>query len=616
MAEDRKDQPAGTQPADAQGAGSAIPNRDRRREPPTIDARPGDVKVIVTPVDQGKPTQASPATAGSPPGASATPAPSVSNPSGAGKDASGPANSPSPASVTAGTAPARADAAKPVTPSPDMSKPDGAKPEAGKSPAGSLPGAKSDSTKPEPAKSEPSKETAGKPASSTTPPKTADAASSPPARRSAGIGALLLSSVAGAAIALGGGYALLSTQYYSAREVDGKLADGAAKSVAGISSTISDGQKKLEDQAGKLNSAVDAVSKRVAALEAQTKKMSGDFDAMVKSAQSLQPVSSQPPAASASPADAAQTARWGELETRIAALEKALAGPKTEVRASDPDVQPPAPAATATSSVAPAVVAQVAEIAQRLKAMESRPEAKPADLAPLQSRLQELEKQLAPLAAKIAPLEQKITPLEQKFAPLEAALAQNQASLRDALGGQTKAVEAGREKADAAALAVITRSLADALASGAPFANLLKAAQALGADSDAAKVLEKNAIKGIPPAAALAAQFAPLGTAIAESENKPSPNASLTEKLAASASRLVRIRPADDTTEETTPALIARIGAALRAGRFEEAQALFQKIPEAQRAPANTWAASIRERIEADRAISTISNAALARLSR
>ncbi len=614
MAEDRKDQPAGTRADESQGAGSAIPNRDRRREPPTIDARPGDVKVIIAPADQGKPTQTSPAGAASPaaPSSSASPAP---DPGDGKKDADGSsASATAPASAIGGPAPAKADLSKPETAKPDLPKPDAEKPESGKSSTTSALGSKPVLTQPVPAKSEPPKDAAGKPVSPAATSKTIEAPAAANARRSAGIGALLLSSVAGAAIALAGGYALLSTQYYSAREVDTKLADGAAKSVAGINSTITDGQKKLDDQTSKLSVTVDAVSKRLAALEAQTKKLNSDVETLAKNAPSSQPAAAQPPPPPA--ADSGQIAPLGEFETRIAALEKALAGPKTEVRISDPDVPPPAPAAAALPSVAPAIIAQVAEISQRLKAMESRPEAKPADLAPLQNRLQELEKQLAPLADRIGPLEQKIAPLEQKVAPLEAAVAQTQASIRDALGGQTKAVESGREKADAAALSVIARSLNDTLANGAPFANLLKAAQALGADPNAVKSLEKFAAKGVLPAAGLAAQFAPAGTAIAENENKPNANATLTEKLAASASRLVRVRPADDSTEETIAALVARIGAGLRSGRLEEALALFQKIPEAQRAPANAWESALRERIEADRAVATISNAALARLSR
>lgn len=520
MAEDRKDQsqsgPKAASPSETPGAGSAIPNRDRRREPPIIDAKPGDVQEV------------KPATTGE---AAKTAAEAVKQPV--------------------------ENAAKPAS---EPLKP----PESAKAPA-----AAASAQKPKDA-----------PGNSAVP-----ATTTPRPRAFAGAGAMFLAGVAGGALALGGGYALFSSKFYSARQVDAALVESAAS----LRGSTDSAQKKFDEQSARQSALLDDAAKRIATLEAQAKKLSGDISAIGQTA--AKPNTNYPPSVDLGPIEAG----LGELEKRIAAIEVALSAPKTPVRASDPEVtQPPAantPAVPSAAIVPPAIIADLSALSQRLRTLESRPPQQQPDLAPLLARLQQLEQRVAPLADKLAPIESSI-------------------------GSQTKTIEAGRERADAAALSVVARALADAVNSGAPYANMLKAAQAVGADANAIKALEKSAAKGVPSTTTLATQFAPLGTAIVDLANKPDANASFGEKLASSASKLVRVRPADDTQDETPSALVTRIAVALRASKPEEALALFDKLAPPLRAPAKTWAESLRERVDADRAISTIMTAALARLSR
>jgi hypothetical protein len=407
-------------------------------------------------------------------------------------------------------------------------------------------------------------------------------------------------------VALAGGYALVAPKFYSAQQVDALLASAAGKSTAdqnsALTAALAAAQKRAGDDFAKQAAAVDEIGKRVAAVESLSKKLLGDVEA-------VRAVAAKPPAsASSAPAvDLAPIeAGLGDLEKRIAEIEKALSAPKTPARASDPDVKPPeGPATTAPAAPnipAPALMADLSALAERLRALETRPAPRVPDiaqsLAPLQTRLQQLEQRLAPLA--------------EKLGPMEAELAQG----RETSGAQAKSIEAQRERADAAALAVVGRGVADAVLSGAPFGNLLKAAQALGADAGAVKALTPFADKGVPPAASLTAQFAPVATALIDGDTKPDPKASLTEKLAASAGKLVRVRPADDTTDETPAALATRINVALRAQKFDEVLALYGKLPEPARLRAKTWADAVRARVDAVRASETIVNAALARLAR
>lgn len=566
MAEDRKDAPPAARDSRPPGA---ISNRDRKREAPIIDAKPAEV-VDVTPAE----------------------------------------------TVVSDTAPAqdevaKAEAAAPAADAADAVAAGVARP-IDAEPQGEAGSAKTDAAN---AGAEPAK-----PEETATIPQPASAVGEPATRkRSGGLLAGLLGGVAGAVLALGGGYAWVGGKLNSAQQTHAI----AAKAGADASAAVAAAEQRFKAEIDRQAAAIAGLGKQVAAGEAQTKKLEAEL-AAVRDAAAKAP--SAPPAPVAAPVDLGPIeAGLGDLEKRLAAIETSLSAPKTPVRASDPDVKPPAgapapatPAPSVAPIVPPALLGEVAALAQRLKALESRPQTPPVDLAPLQQRLAEIEKRVEPLAGRIAPLEQKIAPLEQKIAPLEdkiAPLAAAAAQNKDALGSQQKEIATNKARADAAALAVASRSLADAVASGAPFGPLLKAAQTLGGDAEAIKRLQPVADKGVPTAAALVSQFEPLATAMVEAENKPAPNASFTERLAASAGKLVRVRPADDTTDDTTPALAMRIGTALRSGRSSEALALFDKLPAPAREKASGWAASLRARIGADEAARTILNGALARLA-
>jgi hypothetical protein len=579
MAEDRKDQPAPSFPPDAakdSAAGgpapstSAIPNRDRRRDPPVIDARPGDVRVVSSPASAAGPVDASKLANDATTKAGAEKSGPVV---GTSKEESAPATAPtSAATASAGSGkPAGEIAAKPST-----------------DPEAKLPA--SDSKEKPQDLPKAASAGAGKPAANQPAP--------PPqaAKGSRGLVGGLLGGIAGAALALAGGYVLVSPRLLSQQQVESLVAAGSGKTAGEVNAALAAAQKKASDESVRQAASIEDIAKRVNAAEAATKKLLADVEA-IRTAAATQPAAPAP-IVDIVPLENGLT----DLEKRVAEIEKSLSAPKTAARASDPDVKPPAApgeAATAPQSPnPPAIVADVAALAERLKSVENRPAPRMPDLAPLQTRLQQIEQRLAPLAEKIG--------------PIEAALAQG----RDAAGTQAKSIETQRARADAAALAVVGRGLTDAVASGAPYAGLLGAARALGADADALKALEPFAEKGVPIASALTAQFAAVANSLIDGDAKPDPNASLTEKLAASAGKLVRVRPADDTTEETPAAVATRINVALRAQKFDEALALYAKLPESARTRAKAWADALRGRVEAARASEVIVNAALARLAR
>jgi hypothetical protein len=580
MAEERKDQPAPNSTPDAAketaatglapGA-SAIPNRDRRRDPPVIDARPGDVRVVSSPASAAGPVDASKlANEATTKAGAEKSGPLV----GTSKEESAPATAPtSAANATAGSGkPAGEIAAKPST-----------------GPEAKLPASDSKEKPqdfPKAASAGAGKPTANQPA----PPAQA-------AKGSRGLVAGLLGGIAGGALALAGGYVLISPRLVSQQQVESLVAAGSGKTAGEMNATLSAAQKKASDESARQAATIEDIAKRLIAAEGATKKLLSDVEA-------IRTAAATPPAAPAPIVDIVPLENGlTDLEKRVAEIEKSLSAPKTATRASDPDVKPPpAPgeAAPAQQNPAPppALIADVAALAERLKGVENRPAPRMPDLAPLQTRLQQIEQRLAPLAEKIE--------------PIETALAQG----RDAAGSQAKSIETQRARADAAALAVVGRGLTDAVASGAPYASLLGAARALGADADALKALEPFAEKGVPVASALTAQFASIANSLIDGDAKPDPNASLTEKLAASAGKLVRVRPADDTTEETPAAVATRINVALRTQKFDDALALYAKLPENARARAKSWADVLRGRVEAARASEAIVNAALARLAR
>ncbi len=163
----------------------------------------------------------------------------------------------------------------------------------------------------------------------------------------------------------------------------------------------------------------------------------------------------------------------------------------------------------------------------------------------------------------------------------------------DALDAGLKSVtaaEAAKPDMDRAArFASAALALRTAVEGGEPFAAEFAAVQRLVGDPAALAPLEPFAATGVPRAEALAQEL----RAVAQTIRKPAPangqNIGMLDRLQASASRLVRVRPAGEAAHENSGDPLADAQAKAARGDLAAARADLATLPEPARAPLDRW---------------------------
>jgi hypothetical protein len=240
---------------------------------------------------------------------------------------------------------------------------------------------------------------------------------------------------------------------------------------------------------------------------------------------------------------------------RIEALEKSVAALQTS---------PPAAAAV---QAAPAT--DLAPIEQRLAALESRPVAEPAptvDLAPLEQRLEQM-------AARVADIEAN--------PPSDPAT-------------------------EAAARTIALTALRQAAASEKPFAPELDAVRTLGSDEPALAALAPFAGEATPSAAALQASFPDFAERMRVASTQVDPEAGILDRLGASASALVSVKPSGPVAGTSTTAIVSRMEAAVAKGDLSAALAESEALDAPAKSVLAPWAEAAKRRVAIDGALATL----------
>ena len=301
----------------------------------------------------------------------------------------------------------------------------------------------------------------------------------------------------------------------------------------------------------------------------------------------------------------------------------------------------PAPAASPDSVIA--LAQRLEKVEARIATLESRPAPSlpalppPVDLAPLEKRIAAAETSAesarretirlrdnmqsaasAPIAPQVAQqIEFDIRPVEERIARLESELAEMRTALA-APKTQMRATEAPNVPAssanEAAALAAIAASLTQKIDKGAPLAREIAALEKIGADAARIAALRPFA-NGAPSSIKLAQEFSAQSSAMLRTLRPPEGDGDLLDRVARSASSLVRVRPIGETTREDAPALIARIEAALQRADIVEAMSLFAKLPKETQDAARDFAARAHQRAAADLAIRQLVDSSIERLA-
>ncbi len=283
-----------------------------------------------------------------------------------------------------------------------------------------------------------------------------------------------------------------------------------------------------------------------------------------------------------------------EMEAEIASLRQAF------------DAAPAAPGAEQVAALAAEIEALRGQVGS---AGEGQ-----VDPVALDERLSALEEAIATAGSAATP-EAALTALEERLAALEQGSANTEleerlAALEGRLGDVSQQVEeqAGQP---ATALIIAASALKAAIDRGQPFMAELETYAALDPDAPQVAELRDLAAAGVPTRADITTAMAPAAEAMIAADRPVDPEAGFWDRIVQSAQDMVVVRPVGVVEGEGTPAIVARLEAAVAAGDYETALAEYETLPEAAKAAGDDFIAMVRARRSADLLIEQALSAAL-----
>lgn len=262
------------------------------------------------------------------------------------------------------------------------------------------------------------------------------------------------------------------------------------------------------------------------------------------------------------PLDEAGKAQFAQLQDNVKAAEiksEAVAGSLTEMQKQFE---------TLAKTEGPADMAQIADLGQRLEALEAR-------LSATQTQAEQAKTNVSDNSSVISSLESKLSSLQERVA--------NVASQPDT------------------ALLIAASALKNAVDRGGSFKGELSTYAAISPNGDSVAALRPFAERGVPTIADLNAWFGPIASKIVATENQLPADAGFWDHLVASAKGLVSVRPVAGNAEGNgAGAIAARMEAALQAGDLERALAEWQQLSAEAKSVSQEFAAQITARRDAD----------------
>jgi hypothetical protein len=265
-----------------------------------------------------------------------------------------------------------------------------------------------------------------------------------------------------------------------------------------------------------------------------------------------------------------------------------------------------------------------------------------AALEDLEARQVRLRQQVEGLAPRVDAIERTLVALRQSVDRLATsqpaadpemvkqlgdriALLETQASVASGLAQQVRSLEAStavaRDTASKLATTVLAvGQLAEAVGDGGPFVRQLAAVRALGGDdpdiAQAAAELEAHATTGVPTLAALRAQLPATVDAVVRA-TPVTAGETWTDRVVDRLASLVTIRRvgSDAIAAGGVDGIVAQAEAALQGGDLQAAVTALERLDGAPAQAASDWLQHARARLAADRALATLQQRAIARLS-
>jgi hypothetical protein len=269
-----------------------------------------------------------------------------------------------------------------------------------------------------------------------------------------------------------------------------------------------------------------------------------------------------------------------------------------------------------------------AEIITALEDLEARQVRLRQQMEALAPRVDTMERTLAALRQsvdKLAASEQAPNPEIVKQLGDRIALLETQAGMASGLAQQLRSLEAStavaRDTASKLATTVLAvGQLAQAVGEGGTFVRQLAAVRALGGDdpdiAQAAAELEPYAASGVPTLAALRAQLPATVDAVIRA-TPVTPGESWTDRVVDRLASLVTIRRlgSDAIAAGGVDGIVAKAETALEGGDLQAAVTALERLDGAPAQAAADWLQHARARLAADRALATLQQRAVARLS-
>jgi len=290
--------------------------------------------------------------------------------------------------------------------------------------------------------------------------------------------------------------------------------------------------------------AVDALSQRVAQIEATLKNLPKSGGTDPQAAQKLT-----------------------DLQNAVAPLAQRLSSAESALKSGD----------TALS----ALNKRIDDIAANASQARTAADSADKSVTQMQTQVQDLARNQASTVTRA-----DIDSVQQKLASLEQA----EQSARNAIKQSTAATSATR-------LALAAQALRNAVTSGAPYQAELAQAKALGAGANRLAPLQQFVADGIPSAASLAQQLRDL---VPQMQKIAAPRApvsgSFLDRLEANAGRLVRVSPVNVPSGDQPADVLARLEVEAAHNDIDAAATDVGKLPQAAQAPAKDWLARVKAR--------------------
>ena len=196
----------------------------------------------------------------------------------------------------------------------------------------------------------------------------------------------------------------------------------------------------------------------------------------------------------------------------------------------------------------------------------------------------------APPASAASPVSSDLTAVEGRISELERAVRAESERIAQA---------ASRPADDVALRRLVVASMLDlSVRQGEPFAEALKAAKALASDPQMLKPLEGFAGSGVPNPASLCRELLTLVPKLEPPAESATSGSGIVEHLKAGAAKLVRIERTD-TVGTDRGAIVSRVTAAALRNDVSEARRELTSLDSADRAPAQGWLDKADERAAA-----------------